>query len=162
MGVARPNLHLGAITVEGEQAKRLEILRLVRELKHFRELAAERLVLRPAREALRRRVDEPDAPALVGRDDCVADASERRREPALALAQAHLRAVLVERHLDGRPQLALLEGLEQVAQRLGHLRAPKRAVVGVGRQVYDGRAGRFAYAPRGLHAVHPATQHDVH
>src|SRR5205085_10572505 len=124
------------------------------ELKDLREFAAERFVLRPAREALRRGIDELNAPALVRRDDGIADASERRREPALALTQAHLRAMFVERRLDGRTQLALLERLEQVAQGLGHLRALKRAVVGVCSQVDDGRAGRRAYASRSLDAVH--------
>src|SRR6185369_1684621 len=129
----RPSSRRRATRAVRDICRQLDALprRLVRELKDLREFAAERFVLRPARETLRRGIDESDATALVRRDDCIADASERRREPALALTQTHLRAMFVERRLDGRTQLALLEWLEQIAQRLCHLRASKRAVVGV-------------------------------
>ncbi len=122
----------------------------------------EGLVLLPAGEGLGHRVHELDPAVLVGRHHAVADALQRRGQPPLAVLEALLDAVLVERHLDGREQLPLLEGLQHVAERLGDLGALQRVRVGVGGQVDDGDVVAAADLRGSLDAVHFAVQEDVH
>src|SRR5262249_51642069 len=81
---------------------------------------------------------------------------------ALALAQPALGGGFVQRQLDRRAQLGLLERLEQVARGVGGAGATDGLVVGVGREIDDRYAAALADAARGLDAVGVAVEADVH
>jgi hypothetical protein len=117
---------------------------------------------RPARQRLRDRVHEGDPGLLVGGDDRVTDARQRGDVAALALAELPLGGMLVERHLDGGPQLGILEGLQQIAERLRQAGPPQGVVIGIGCQEYDRNTAILADLLGCIDAVEGTLEPDVH
>jgi hypothetical protein len=88
--------------------------------------------LRPVEKLERVRVDVLDEAVHPRDDDALAHGLEDGLHPILDLLKLVLHRGLVERHLDRGLEAALVEGLEDVAVRLGELRLLQRLVVGVG------------------------------
>ena len=70
--------------------------------------------------------------------------------------------MLVQRHLNGDREFALLKGLENVAEGIGDLGTLQRVVVGIRGQVHDRQAVQLPDAVRCGDAIHITLQHDVH
>ena len=78
------------------------------------------------------------------------------------LVQLDIERVLVEGHLDGRPQFPLVERLKNVAERLGHLGPLESGKIRVSGKIDDRNVELAAYVVGRLDAVHFAFQADVH
>jgi len=116
----------------------------------------------PAGQELRDRVEQRDAIVRIGRDHAVADRAQRRREPPLALAQLGVDLLTIERDLDRTLELGRLERLEEVAERGGVRRTPKRLPVGVRGEKHDGDLELLANRGRRSDPVEPARKADIH
>jgi hypothetical protein len=116
----------------------------------------------PAGERLGHRIEEGNPAFGIAGDHGVADAGERDAEPLTLLAHLAVGLVLVERHLDAGPQLALLERLDDVPKRLGQLCAVERGGVRVGGQEHHRQIALAADRLGGGDAVHGAGQAEIH
>ena len=129
---------------------------------HLGQVVAHGLVGLPARQGLGGAAHEADTPFGVRGDHRLPDAAQRGGEPALALPQAAFHLVPVERHLDHDVQLALVEGLEKVAVRLGDACPLERRGIRVRGEIDDRDVQNLPDVLRRLDAVHVAAQVDVH
>ncbi len=120
------------------------------------------IALIPPRKAFSQRVHEGDAVFDIGGDDTVADALEDRRQPLFPFPQGLVHFGLVKGHLDRRLQFAFVEGLEEIAERLGHLGPGQGRFVGIGRQVDDGDFIGFPNPFGGDDPVDFPLEHDIH
>ena len=135
---------------------------LVQDREDARDVAALLGGLRPTGNAFGHLVHESDGHLGIGGDDAVVDRVQDGGEESLLLAKLPVDAVLVERDVDGRVELAFLEGLENIAGRLDFLRPLKGFLVGVGRQENDRYGELRADLLCRLDAVHAPREHDVH
>ena len=122
---ARPDLH-GELAVRTEEEKALVLGEpglfsgdfpdgnrnffaglIPDQVEDLDEPLSQALVLFPAGQGLGHGVHESYPSFPVGGDDPVANAGQDCGQPALALFEPHVHAVLVQGHLDGRIQLAL-------------------------------------------------------
>ena len=118
--------------------------------------------LAPAGNPLGHRVHEAYVELRVCRHDTVVDGVEDGRKKPLLLAELAIYGVFVERYVDGRVELALLERLEDVSEGLDFLGALEGLLVGIGGEENDGNAVLVANLAGGLDPVHGTSEHDVH
>ena len=118
--------------------------------------------MRPSGQGFGYRIQEGNATDGIGGHDGVADASQRGCPALLALAQLALGLVLVQRHLDVRFQLALIERLEDKAERFGNFGAIDGRPIGVGGQVDHRHVAFPADALRRGDAVHLTREANIH
>ncbi len=123
---------------------------------------AAELLLPPAEQRLGGGVHEGHEPLGIRDQHRVAHARGDRRRPPPRLERPPDALVPVERHLDGRVQAPLVERLEHVAEGVGQLGLLESLGVGEGGEVHHGHVEPGPHALRGLDAVHPALELDVH
>ena len=134
----------------------------VDDAKHRRQRLAQGLGAGPAGQALGDGVHARHAARGVGGDDGVADGLQGDAQVFLARPQPRLGLVLVERHFEHGAQLALGEGLEDVAQRFGKLGARQRVALGIGGEKDHRQRELAADGQRCGDAIDGAGQLDVH
>ena len=150
------------VQVGGQAREQSAMGPLVQDREDARDVAALGGGLRPTGNAFRHLVHESDGHLGIGGDDAVVDRVQDGGEESLLLAKLPVDAVLVERDVDGRVELAFLEGLENIAGRLDFLRPLEGFLVGVGRQENDRYGELRADLLCRLDAVHAPREHDVH
>jgi hypothetical protein len=99
---------------------------------------------------------------VIEGDDAVHRGLDELAIPLFAFAQAPFRLMLEQSDFDLRRDVALLEGLEDIAEGLRGGGAPKGVHIRVGGEVDDGNVTQRLNAFGGLDAVHRAGQADVH
>ena len=130
--------------------------------KDFQDGSSDRLGMPPTRLLHGNGIDETDPPVLVGGNDPLADAGQGGVQPLPALLEPALQLVADQGGLERGKDASFVEGLEDVAKRLGRPSAADGVLAAGIDQVDDGNVLVGADQAPGLDAVDGPLQADVH
>ena len=99
---------------------------------------------------------------MIEKHDSIGDGIGEHPDRALVFPGLLFHTVFIEPHLDGRMQLAFIEGFEYVPVRLADLCPFEGGLIGIGSQEYDRNFVKDTYPGGSIDTIHPAGKVDIH